>query len=150
MKNRLVKLFTKIGYKIRKKCGTAITDNSKGQYAIVVEALNHKNAYILGDILTSEIFIHIPDSDNGDKNTRELFIVLTKTKVIISNHDFPNLGDIDEVVAERLYEKAKLKLSNIRQQYKNEQMKNVGNLIDEVRKNLRESSKQADSDFNKE
>lgn len=144
MSNFFTKYLNRTKNRICSKFKKEITDISKGQYAIVMDALEHENNYILGDILTGEIFIHIPDENTDDeKGKKELFIVLTNTKVIISNHVFPTLGDVDEFVAARVYNKAKLKLSSIRQAYKAEQLKNIDNLIYDVRNNIRESRKKA-------
>ena len=110
-----------------------VTTISKGIYAIALYGLYHEDNKISCDLLSGDIIIHIPKFN--------YHIVATRSNIIITNHEFPNLGEVGIIVVERFRKKAIIHISKLRQETKNEILNNNRNLIQEVRTKLFNSYK---------
>jgi hypothetical protein len=128
----MLKIFKKIGYRVFNKFKKPISKESIEIYKIVLLTLHHPNSKLFCDLKTSDMIIELDELG--------YHIVITKTKVIVTNHDFPNLGDLETEVVNKIIDKVSTELSKIRQLYKQEILSNNRNLILEVKEKVKASS----------
>lgn len=129
---RLLNRFkNKLFFKFRKK----ISPYSKEIYAICLMGIYHKNNDMRCDLATGDIIIKLKDLG--------YHIIITYSDVIITNHEFPNLGQLEDKVVDKIRAKAIAEISKDRQQTKNEILLNYSNLIKNVKDKVRNSSRNA-------
>lgn len=136
MKKYILKVYNrtknKIYFKWKKEI---ITPTSKGIYLIALYSLYHEENEIICDLESGDIIIHVPELN--------YHVIVTGRDIIVTNHDFPNLGQAGDEVVKRFRSKAKTHISKLRQHTKNEILANNRNLIQEVQTKIRNSSRLA-------
>jgi hypothetical protein len=129
------KILNRVKNRIYFRFKTKISPHSKDIYAIVLMGIYHVENKMECDLATGDIVIKLKDLG--------YHIIITYNEVIITNHEFPNLGPVEDKVIEKIRTKAIAKISKDRQNTKNEILDNYKKLLKEVKNKVKESDKKA-------